>query len=268
MIEFEVFVARMRAISSEMPSDMHASISSHVADANLLVFEPDFLNSVVTGEQAPTEYAQDPVLDLPFRTCWIEMRGKPLFYYPFETPEVGGQYVVGMLVREESPGDYALTEYRVDPRDGYRRIASGKVDAQAGTYGDRMSWITLKALLYGLRARTTSFGSERVNIQFKLGSGAKKQGHRIRQIVRVCAGSRSKVAPLQGLHEIDWSHRWGVRGHWRKLNGIGKNREGRYCINGFTWVTDHVKGPEDKVFVKKTRLVLPRVEQPQIGVVR
>ena len=55
--------------------------------------------------------------------------------------------------------------------------------------------------------------------------------------------------------DIDYSHRWLVRGHWRAITGLGKDREGNYCVKDFTWVVAHAKGPEDKPIIKKVRLV-------------
>jgi hypothetical protein len=46
-----------------------------------------------------------------------------------------------------------------------------------------------------------------------------------------------------------------VRGHWRKVNGIGKDRSGEYCVKEFTWVTEHDKGPDGKPLIRKTRIV-------------
>jgi hypothetical protein len=54
---------------------------------------------------------------------------------------------------------------------------------------------------------------------------------------------------------IEWSHRWSVRGHWRTVPGLGKNREGQYSVTGHTWVSEHEKGPEDAPLITKTRLV-------------
>jgi hypothetical protein len=63
---------------------------------------------------------------------------------------------------------------------------------------------------------------------------------------------------------IDWSHKWTCSGHWRyfynqehtvDFEKIGKNRDGDYCERGRTWVSDHVKGPEDAPLIKKTRVI-------------
>jgi len=46
-----------------------------------------------------------------------------------------------------------------------------------------------------------------------------------------------------------------VRGHWRKHEGIGKDREGIYGVEGFTWVSEHVRGPGNLPLVKKVRIL-------------
>lgn len=61
------------------------------------------------------------------------------------------------------------------------------------------------------------------------------------------------------IRSVDWSHRWEVRGHWRKIEGLGKNREGHYEVKNFTWVKSHTKGPEASPLIKKTRVVMPVV---------
>jgi hypothetical protein len=55
--------------------------------------------------------------------------------------------------------------------------------------------------------------------------------------------------------KIDFSHRWEVRGHWRRVAGMGKDREGNYEVRGLTWVKDCVKGPEELPIIQKLRWV-------------
>ena len=58
------------------------------------------------------------------------------------------------------------------------------------------------------------------------------------------------------LTEMQWSHRWRVRGHWRVYEGgLGKDTRGVYNQSGRTWVTNHIKGPEDKLLIEKHRIV-------------
>ena len=44
---------------------------------------------------------------------------------------------------------------------------------------------------------------------------------------------------------MEYSHRFLVRGHWRKVSSLGKDRSGEYCIPGYTWVTEFEKGSKD-----------------------
>jgi hypothetical protein len=57
-----------------------------------------------------------------------------------------------------------------------------------------------------------------------------------------------------GESEMDWQHRWHVRGHWRQVKGIGYDAEGNE-MQGWTWIKAHIKGPEDKPLVEKTKIV-------------
>lgn len=55
--------------------------------------------------------------------------------------------------------------------------------------------------------------------------------------------------PSSGNHSTGhFSHRWGVRGHWRRIQrGTPKERA--------VWVRPHVKGPQDAEFVPKDNLI-------------
>jgi len=56
-----------------------------------------------------------------------------------------------------------------------------------------------------------------------------------------------------GTREIEWTYSWEVRGHWRRLKGVGKNRTGQKNVPGWTWVKSHTKGVGD--IIKKDRVV-------------
>jgi hypothetical protein len=85
-------------------------------------------------------------------------------------------------------------------------------------------------------------GEVQVNQKFKTRSNGKNTRHEIKKII-YCSESKTKTEPLFN-REVDWSHRWLVRGHWRKCSTIGKDQFGNYGINAFTWVKPHEKGPE------------------------
>jgi hypothetical protein len=63
-----------------------------------------------------------------------------------------------------------------------------------------------------------------------------------------------KYDPKNPDADVDWQHRWHVRGHWRKVKDIGYDIDGNE-MKGWTWVKAHVKGPEDKPLVERTRII-------------
>lgn len=98
-------------------------------------------------------------------------------------------------------------------------------------------------------------GIENVRQRVKLGTGKDKKFHTIRKIIHICP--KDSIQKTYGNKKVDWTHRFSIRGHWRNLGEgkLGKNREGTYCVDGMTWVREYKKGPEDKEFIKKVRLV-------------
>lgn len=115
--------------------------------------------------------------------------------------------------------------------------------------------------LRSLQNKEVRMGAERVNERMKIGSGKGKEIFKTKEVVHVCLTRKESALPKVGVfgREIDWSHRWEVMGHWRRISetGIGKNASGEYGVRGFTWVSPHERGPEDKPVVKKIRVVEP-----------
>lgn len=65
----------------------------------------------------------------------------------------------------------------------------------------------------------------------------------------------NKTYKIRPLGNLEYSHAFKVRGHWRKIDNksIGKDRHGNYRINGYTWVVDYVKGQGE--LVNRVRIV-------------
>lgn len=62
--------------------------------------------------------------------------------------------------------------------------------------------------------------------------------------VRIIDVRRAHRTSTGNHHDVEWSHRWIVRGHWRQ-QPVGPGRTQRRP----TWVPAHVKGPDDKPLV-------------------
>lgn len=97
-------------------------------------------------------------------------------------------------------------------------------------------------------------GAETARTSVRVGNGASKRQHRIRRIIHV-ASKKVIQSDSPVFRDVDWSHRFSVRGHWRTHNGLGKDRDGNYSVHGYTWVVHHTKGPEHLPLINKTRLV-------------
>lgn len=120
--------------------------------------------------------------------------------------------------------------------------------------GPEIRFIVSKFLNY-LKDQTGKMANLRTNDRVKVRINGVNQIHKIKDVVVLFPKEEEKNSIYKGL-QIDWSHRWEVRGHWRKVSGIGKNRNGDYVIPQHTWVKDFVKGPENKVLIKKKRVLL------------
>lgn len=187
-------------------------------------------------------YDENQNLDAPFPVFSIEyLSGGALDFFKMNNGE--RRETICILAIEILPkqyGYYALTRDEGDPRQEFKVFKSN------------MEGATVEKVLQRLNAE--KMGVENVRHSVKMGTGKQKRFHRIRRIIHV-APKKYVEHESGNTRHVDWTHRFEVRGHWRKHEGLGKDREGLYCIHGFTWVSHHTRGPEHLPLVKKTRLV-------------
>lgn len=210
-----------------------------LSEAEIFVFSPE--NEVPSDkfddiDELPDGYSYDQ----PFRATSIEMFGdRPI------TSEHKNDLIyarIHCIVSLENP---------TNPKDKkiLALISGGGTEIVA--ISDMNNAMALIFEDFMKRLNRSEVGEERVKKRISLGTGT-SGGFTIKKIVHV---KRRGASSEYGSREIVWSHRWSVRGHWRKVDGLGKNRAGEYVVHGHTWVTDHIKGPEDGTFVKKIRLI-------------
>lgn len=89
-------------------------------------------------------------------------------------------------------------------------------------------------------------GKERKRLKVK---GTKKKYNDL-TIIHLC---KYQNIPTHQNKNIEWSHSWKVRGHWRKTNNLGKDRNGLRNQVGRTWVVPSVK-QKHLPFLNKTRV--------------
>lgn len=190
---------------------------------------------VFPNKPLSTDYINSPEeLDLPFKTCAFECFDKTNHQYKC------------WLINEIAPKEY---EFFVLVNDGVKDAIIYDLNGPSYALFKTHAQSFLSQIKYG------KTGIENTNIPVKLGSGKNKYTHKIRKIVHICNEKEYlKTKSITGK-PIDWSHRWSVRGHWRRIIGLGKDRNGDYSVANFTWVTDHIRGPEELPFIKKTRFL-------------
>lgn len=218
-------------------------------------------------------------INLPFETVWIECiaeNGVDLVSAEKNSRTMRCD-TVGILIREVSPtlfrGHYFFNATRSDIPSAKTNnnlvgfsIQEGELPPDFGKnqVNDTLLIIatkTLRHLLDALNDRNT-YGTTTHNTVLKKGVGESSYRKEINTVIHIRKKlSEKKEAsietPLQEFDKetIDWTHRWRVRGHWRKTDGIGKNRNGEYGVAGFTWVVEHIKGNENLPLIEKTRIL-------------
>lgn len=102
----------------------------------------------------------------------------------------------------------------------------------------------------------SAVGIEHVRKSVKLSSGKAKLKHRIHHVIHLVPKKDKEKYESSG-NSLSWSHRFLVRGHWRKISSmaLGKDRAGLYQVRGMTWVSEYQKGSQDAPLVTNVRLV-------------
>ena len=183
---------------------------------------------------------------LPFQTCVFEMRDshQPVFIAKYK----GELFrIFCVLIHEISPGKIISCSLE---RGINGMPVLGYYNVNDNNYIYDLLIQHIKASKMGIEE-----WNEEIKTPRKIGVGYHKSVQ-VKSIIRIVP-KKSKIdyKPLKS-RTIIWSHKWEVMGHWRKINGIGKNRENEYSVNGFTWVVPHTKGPDHKDLITKTRLII------------
>jgi hypothetical protein len=230
-----------------------------------MLISPFLESEVQEGETQPLN--QPFFLGEPFPITWIEAAGDEILgaIKPEKPLEKAFLEISPKIQEEKMQLIRAIWLWRSHP-DSYCAVLIGDNGYALATIiseesDDESSYLLspVHAFLFRLfqkLARHGQLGNERVNERFKVGSGQGKQVVKIKDIIHIRMKRKQDHSQPGESQNIEWSHRWEVMGHWRKITGIGKDDQGRYHVNGFTWVLPHTKGPEEKELVKKTRIYL------------
>lgn len=258
---------------------------NRVKQANILLIHDSLLDPANRKE-----FIQNPAP--PFPVCWVELLGKPghmavvLFdiatdiatlnkYFPGELWRPGEKVRAGspaMLFVEKSPNIYDLfcTELFTSENKDFnygmtitviRNVDLNRPEDDDYHHGIRHLVASARVMLAMIESGVMGVEEGENSILIPRNNDGKAKGklrvkpHTVRRLIHVAPKSqREAVRPTQSSRQINWSHRWEVRGHWRKVDALGKDRSGEYIIPGFTWVKESIKGDESLPLIKKTRI--------------
>ena len=212
-----------------------------LSEANVFMFE-----SVPSPSETVEEF---PTLDLPFPVCAFQVIGSPILKSQSHSCGVTFQ-IKAFVAIEETPEKHLFYCVGSRPDEAETVLNSRRIEKK----GDRDTFMTTLAKQFLTAMKKRHLATEKINERIKVKTRTGTEFIKIKRLIHV---RNRKDETAKGIYGgggfLDWTHRWEVSGHWRKLQGIGKNRAGEHVVEGFTWVIPHSKGPEGKPLVKKIR---------------
>ena len=235
-------------VGSRQPK-MKKEFFEAVDELRPFIFLSDPKNPNTEGMQLPHREMDE--IDLPFEVCSFEdenwrkriiMKGRKA-----DMSDSRSIAISCIVIKELAPKQYKLWVY-----DGSEDNIIVLTQDSGLPYNQILQFVQERFIN---RLSTDEIGTSKSKERIKYKLDGKKRVRVIKKVVYVSKGLIKESVHGQTVN-WDYSHRWEVRGHWRKLNEgkLGKNRNGDYAVKGYTWVVAHEKGPEDKPLVKKTRV--------------
>jgi hypothetical protein len=206
------------------------------------------------NNDAESVNARRLALALPFKCCYFESGRKGIGFAAVgdDTNPVAFD-IQAILVNERSPGNFSgwiFSEDAGGPRTMPFLIGSRTPDAatEALAVWERVAGCILDSICDYVHSCHLGTESVHRTVNHKTITYGKCL-HKVENILRLSPTMKKSYPEPAFSREIDWNMQWWVRGHWRKLPSdqiLGKDRTGEYKVKGFTWVTEHLRGPEDK----------------------
>ncbi len=212
------------------------------------------INDALILEAGQEKYTENLLREIapPFQTCWIQAPDGMCLEMIDQNKMIRKVYAV--FLHELEPHFYIFGIVAKTQNESEWRLQTGYINTLLEQHRNHYVWDVVIAFLQPF-AQAYSMGTVKTGERVKFKINGEKVIHKIRRVIHIFPKSASARTQAENKYQIDWTHQWAVRGHWRVIKGIGKNRADEYCIKGFTWVVEHLKGPEDKPFIDKTRII-------------
>ena len=199
------------------------------------------------------QVAEDETLDAPFRVFHIECDDGDLTVGFNPDHNGNGQpishvNISSVLVEEVKPNEFIYYCVAYYGQEFGKRLVKFS--------GEHAKGIDPIAIAFMSRLKKESWGHEKIRERTKIGTGASKQTITYRGVIHICPDKQAeRYQESIKTRKVDWNASWKVRGHWRRFEGLGKNRLGQYCVTGMTWVSDYVKGNKELEPMARVRAV-------------
>lgn len=216
-------------------------ILNHLTTARPFIFPP-------IGNTNLKEYKNQDYPSLPFKVCTFETPGSNFLFH------MGTIGVALMIAVELFPGKLDVFTLGVDKDPKLERPAWSF--GQFEDHADPHFYGTINFFLDQLPS--SQVGQEKIMRHFRIKNGPLAGKHTIRDVIhirpkpKIIKSEKERISPSR---IINWSHQWEVMGHWRKIQGLGKDRDGKYEVSGLTWVLPHIKGNENEPLIIKKRVL-------------
>lgn len=174
-------------------------------------------------------------INLPFKSMVIHFGEKAEY-------KVGDSHALMFHIQELGDVRYRMTYMKVDPKD--QLIHMWTIDF---SYGDKI-WENAMLRTVVDYINTSKIGEIDEVLRLPIKPLSPKDYLETNKII-YCSDTHDLTK--YDSRPVNWLHKWSVRGHWRIVSTFGHDRYGNKIDNGFTWVTDHVKGSGK--FVEKIR---------------
>jgi len=206
-------------------------------------FATDYFEATTPREASE----EDHPIDQPFEVFSMEYAGDHYITVPRDDDPIK-VYIDAMICEEVGKA------HRY-----YLLVITNGVESVLCLEGDAAS--AYSSVVAGMLEKLKRFdcGVEKVkeNVSYR-SKDSKKKKNISKDVVFIVADRGNTPKPALGSRNVEWSHAFEVRGHWRsypnKPDFVGVDRHGDRTQPGRTWVKHHTR-KEDKEFKKKVRVV-------------
>lgn len=237
------------------PNYLNTSISKEDEEEMLLYLDPTFLKKREEDRKNLSKYLNEfdderDVLSIPFDVCSFESSfdKKPI--------SLGEYPVFCVLLGEEDkkpPFVVLLTENDL----GEKHVTYSENVQNIKIWQEILLDTFIKINTNGVFEKTTTPKNELRPVNKRKKAQSKKIKKVTPKKYLYITKHRVENEALNNFSEEEkkreYSHCFEVRGHWRKIKGIGLNRHGERSVQGATWIKSHLKGSEDLII--KSRIV-------------